>query len=195
MKSFCGRFLIRFLVVVITGLLIFPASTEFVFAQTSTDSSADLPLDPASSPSDPFQVFLECFEKGTAIPESLLLSQVHLARVSGSFFGVESFALAGFYRGLILKQQTSLCSRYFLLVSDGRQLLDQKMISERCLPAPGDMELHFSSYQIIPKRGIIRTDFQEKFDAAGESEAVLELNKTLFLVNDSGLILLKEKSR
>ncbi|MEO0894767.1 MAG: hypothetical protein AAFY71_00005 [Bacteroidota bacterium] len=182
------------LVMALLSVMLFPTPSEksnLLLSPTESISTVQQTKGSLQT-SDEFSGFLDFFSKGGKIPKDLISRHTLITKPIGTFYGERTYTLPNNMKALILRQKTSMCTRFFLLTANADHVLGQQVISERCYPAPGSKVNEYSTYAFQNNRSFIQTHIKETFLPTRGKEVT---GRTGYQINGRGQIIVLEMSK
>lgn len=99
--------------------------------------------------SESFLWFLELIEEQVVLPQDLVQTHTLIAKPYGRYAGVELRPVSRKIQAIVLEQKSALCTNYFLLTTDGSQVIDQRLISEICEWSPASAARSYTRYNFL----------------------------------------------
>ncbi len=133
-----------------------------------------------------FDHFLSYFQEKSSISQEWIIQFLPRIRPKGNFKAMATYRLPQSIQALVLLQKAPMCTRQYLITTDGKRILHQAVLGERCTPAPSASENLFSVLSYQNGEGFVQTYYQERFLPEHERKIV---EKRFFEINGQGEIL------
>ncbi|MCI4669618.1 MAG: hypothetical protein MRZ79_15900 [Bacteroidia bacterium] len=132
-----------------------------------------------------FSGFLYLFRKKASIPKDLVRQYAPLSSLKGNFQAKGFHKLPNGMLVLILEQRSSMCVRQHLLTTNGEKIINQRLVSERCTPAPGAHSNEFSALEYKEGEGFYQVIYKDVFLPEKDR---LVIDKRRLKINSNGAI-------
>lgn len=130
--------------------------------------------------------FMELIEEKVDLPIDLVQIHTLIAQPYGQFAGKEMYAVSPEIQAFILEQQSSLCTTYFLLTTDGDAVIDQRLIAEICEWSPASDKRTYTAYDFVSSDEILVRNIIEELDK--EQLAVHSKDAFVYQISGNGRI-------
>ncbi|MEM7374180.1 MAG: hypothetical protein AAF587_36640 [Bacteroidota bacterium] len=130
--------------------------------------------------------FMELIEEKVHLPNDLIQTHTLIAKPYGQFAGKEMRPVTPTIQAVILEQQSSLCTSYFLLTTDGAEVIDQRLLAEVCDWSPASDQRTYTQYDFVSSDEILVKHVSEEMNE--EQLAVQSKDAFVYQITGNGKI-------
>ncbi|MEM7658587.1 MAG: hypothetical protein AAF399_20855 [Bacteroidota bacterium] len=130
-----------------------------------------------------FGWFWELLVEGIELSPELIQEHTLLAHAYGNFRGESAWQVNDQIQAVILKQESSLCTSFFLLTTDGKRIIDQRLLGENCQPGPAQTQQYASK---VSWKGTDRLEVTELNHSLLPEKTAIDLQRYAFLIAGNG---------
>lgn len=130
--------------------------------------------------------FLQLAEEGTAIPHSLIEKHTLIVHPYGVFEGEGTRPVNDNIKAVILRHRDDSCIRHFVLTTNGRTIIDQRLVAETCESSEESALYTYSDFAFVEQNFVGTLTFQ--LDPSQQNPKEKLIKKTGFRIMKNGVI-------